>query len=401
MPGWDEADSGPEVNQFVDWVLDHGEDTDEVVDDTETWLRDIDAFITQREARIAELESESSVWQKERLEALDIANYNHDISCVTIAKSLEKLRNREASARDRAEQAEKERDEMRAAFGSAGLTWDTRVPVQLRERAEQAEAKLKAAEESVLDDLTLLRVEGWAVAVHNDYRLNGEAHTFWLFTKGDRCAKGEGNSDREALAAALIEAAKQSADETKTPGTGSGPAVTAVNVAESVTAEPDPVAELPYETADKLLEGVEYEVVECARYWSEKGTRLTATGDETLVAFRSEGILGWYRGFGGGLLRRVRRVTPNPAPAVAPRCIEGCMAAGHSAAHAMHCPVLRASPDREQELPGGHAPPNHDVLERVKRLERVAIAQAKSWPNVKAADEIEAMRADVARENKS
>lgn len=44
-----------------------------------------------------------------------------------------------------------------------------------------------------------LRALGWAVAVHNDYRLNGDAHTFWLLTKGDRCVKGEGRTDAEAL----------------------------------------------------------------------------------------------------------------------------------------------------------------------------------------------------------
>lgn len=44
------------------------------------------------------------------------------------------------------------------------------------------------------------RALGWAVAIHNDYRLNGEPHTFWLFTKGDRCVKGEGRTDAEALA---------------------------------------------------------------------------------------------------------------------------------------------------------------------------------------------------------
>lgn len=49
-------------------------------------------------------------------------------------------------------------------------------------------------------DVVELRAQGWTVAVHNDYRLNGEAHTFWLFTNGSRCAKGEGKTDAEALA---------------------------------------------------------------------------------------------------------------------------------------------------------------------------------------------------------
>jgi len=47
--------------------------------------------------------------------------------------------------------------------------------------------------------LWLLRREGWMVAVHNDYRQYGEFHTFWLFTKGGLCAKGEAKSDLEAL----------------------------------------------------------------------------------------------------------------------------------------------------------------------------------------------------------
>jgi hypothetical protein len=50
------------------------------------------------------------------------------------------------------------------------------------------------------------RANGWAVAVHNDYRLNGEPHTFWLFTRGDRFVKGEGRSDAEALARAFVQA---------------------------------------------------------------------------------------------------------------------------------------------------------------------------------------------------
>ena len=44
-----------------------------------------------------------------------------------------------------------------------------------------------------------IRARGWMVAVHNDYRLNGELYTFWLFTKGDRAVKGEGKCDAEAL----------------------------------------------------------------------------------------------------------------------------------------------------------------------------------------------------------
>jgi len=44
-----------------------------------------------------------------------------------------------------------------------------------------------------------IRALGWAVAIHNDYRLNGEAHTFWLFTKDGQAVKGEGKTDAQAL----------------------------------------------------------------------------------------------------------------------------------------------------------------------------------------------------------
>ena len=53
-----------------------------------------------------------------------------------------------------------------------------------------------AARELLLDEL---RRDGWMVAVHNDYRLDGEACTFWLFTKDGRAVKGEGATDAIAL----------------------------------------------------------------------------------------------------------------------------------------------------------------------------------------------------------
>ncbi len=46
------------------------------------------------------------------------------------------------------------------------------------------------------------------VAVHNDYRLSGVLHTFWLFTKGDLAAKGEGTTDAEALDRVRLEIAR-------------------------------------------------------------------------------------------------------------------------------------------------------------------------------------------------
>ena len=45
-----------------------------------------------------------------------------------------------------------------------------------------------------------LRAQGWAVAIHNDYRLGGEFKTFWLFTcSNGKWVKGEGSTDDQAL----------------------------------------------------------------------------------------------------------------------------------------------------------------------------------------------------------
>jgi hypothetical protein len=49
-----------------------------------------------------------------------------------------------------------------------------------------------------------LRRGGWRVAVHNDYTMNGELFTFWLWTKGERAIKGEGRTDEAALAEVLV-----------------------------------------------------------------------------------------------------------------------------------------------------------------------------------------------------
>lgn len=53
----------------------------------------------------------------------------------------------------------------------------------------------------MFDILQQLRDAGWRVAIHNDYRLNGEEMTFWLMTR--ECGlylKGEGRTDVDALA---------------------------------------------------------------------------------------------------------------------------------------------------------------------------------------------------------
>jgi hypothetical protein len=53
--------------------------------------------------------------------------------------------------------------------------------------------------------LSEMRAKGWTVAVHNDYRLNGQPMTFWLFTHeaSERFVKGEGPTDWAAVKQAL------------------------------------------------------------------------------------------------------------------------------------------------------------------------------------------------------
>lgn len=73
--------------------------------------------------------------------------------------------------------------------------------------------------------LAHLRAEGWRVAVHNDYMLNGVLHTFWGLTRGASFVKGEGRTDEEALAEAQG-AVEQIAQRGATEGEwlGGGPA---------------------------------------------------------------------------------------------------------------------------------------------------------------------------------
>lgn len=49
---------------------------------------------------------------------------------------------------------------------------------------------------SLPDDI---RAQGWMVGCHNDYTLMGEKYTFWLFTKGSECVRGEGRDDKQAM----------------------------------------------------------------------------------------------------------------------------------------------------------------------------------------------------------
>ena len=63
-------------------------------------------------------------------------------------------------------------------------------------RAGASGSMLVAVTAGCPDDL---RARGWAVAAHHDSQINGVPHTFWLFTRDDRCVKGEGRTDAEAL----------------------------------------------------------------------------------------------------------------------------------------------------------------------------------------------------------
>lgn len=66
----------------------------------------------------------------------------------------------------------------------------------VRDRCEINRMKDELAAKSPADRL---RAEGWAVAVHKDYRMHGAPQTFWLFTKDGKAIKGEGASDDIAL----------------------------------------------------------------------------------------------------------------------------------------------------------------------------------------------------------
>lgn len=59
--------------------------------------------------------------------------------------------------------------------------------------------------------LTELRAAGWTVAVHNDYRQDGNLMTFWLLTRefpaiGTVAVKGEGETDELAVMQCALEA---------------------------------------------------------------------------------------------------------------------------------------------------------------------------------------------------
>jgi hypothetical protein len=84
----------------------------------------------------------------------------------------------------------------------------------LRKRDDERAKRAMLAENSRSVALAHLRAAGWSVAVHSDYRQNGEHFTFWLFThENRRWIKGEGRTDEEALQAAVNDSQR---DDTRT-----------------------------------------------------------------------------------------------------------------------------------------------------------------------------------------
>ena len=103
-------------------------------------------------------------------------------------------------------------DEIKAMLRAAFSIDAPRIVAQEREKLTALGGMA-----SVLADL---RTDGWTVAVHNDYRLNGEAHTFWLFTKGERAIKGEGRTDFDALRQVALAAAIRARGPSPAPVAG-------------------------------------------------------------------------------------------------------------------------------------------------------------------------------------
>lgn len=84
--------------------------------------------------------------------------------------------------------------ELAEANADASAAWQHVDSMAAQLAAKDAE--IAALRASSSEDI---RAQGWAVAVHNDYRQGGQSYTFWLFTRNDQCVRGEGRTDAEAL----------------------------------------------------------------------------------------------------------------------------------------------------------------------------------------------------------
>lgn len=106
-----------------------------------------------------------------------------------------------AAERRARQSAETQYQELTGMPPAKQTTYD-RMREALESTIKEREALRGANEAASLRDT--LKELGWSVGVHNDYTLNGEDHTFWLFTHpSGRFVRGEGRTDAEALKAAL------------------------------------------------------------------------------------------------------------------------------------------------------------------------------------------------------
>lgn len=101
-------------------------------------------------------------------------------------------------------------DKMTAEQDELGIIADIIYEAGWRCIADAQHAGLQAAIPMLRQALTApgvpegcpddIRAQGLTVAVHNDYRLNGQRHTFWLFVdEMGMSYKGEGPTDADAL----------------------------------------------------------------------------------------------------------------------------------------------------------------------------------------------------------
>jgi hypothetical protein len=86
--------------------------------------------------------------------------------------------------------------------GDGPMVLSSGIPAQARRAAAKIRAQLagEPSAENLEQTLHRLRQCGWRIAIHNDYMLHGQLHTFWGLTRDGRFVKGEGLSDRDALA---------------------------------------------------------------------------------------------------------------------------------------------------------------------------------------------------------
>jgi hypothetical protein len=147
--------------------------------------------------RIEQLEEAANASAEISKFANDLAAKQEPIGVQISAEDLEGAYIRDEPSANASAELQNYLGEMLRALGMS----DAAQPKSPHEVFQSAIAEMKrqlanASAEARPDDL---RAQGWSVAVHNDYRLDGEAHTFWLLTKNGRAVKGEGHTDADAL----------------------------------------------------------------------------------------------------------------------------------------------------------------------------------------------------------